>query len=134
MKKIILFLMVLFTTVCYAQSDFEIAQSFMSEKGVKLVPNERSITRGTDVPYSIFNGSEDKGFCIVANGNVIGYDTENTVDEDNIPCCLKEILLNDYSKTAKTRGLTTRSVKPIAPIIKTKWSKTIQRLYYPWIN
>ena len=75
MKKIILFLMVLFTTVCYAQSDFDIAQEFMNKKGIKLVPNERSLTRGTDVPYSIFNGAEDKGFCIVVNGKVVGYDT-----------------------------------------------------------
>ena len=126
MKKIILFLMVLFTTVCHAQSDFDIAQEFMSKKGIKLVPNKRSVTRGTDTPYSIFNGSEGKGFCIVSNGNVIGYDTENTVEDDNVPCCFKE-LLNVISKTvttSKTRGLTTRSVKPIEPIIKTKWSQT----------
>ena len=124
MKKIILFLMVLFTTGSYAQSDFEIAQSFMNEKGVKLVPNDRSTTRGTDAPYSIFNGSEGKGFCIVSNGNVIGYDTENTVEDDNVSCCFKE-LLNVISKTvttSKTRGLTARNVVPIKPMIRTKWS------------
>ncbi len=107
MKKIILFLMVLFTTGSYAQSDFEIAQSFMNKKGVKLVPNERSTTRGTDAPYSIFNGSEGKGFCIVSNGNVIGYDVNNIINEDDMPCCLKEMLLESYSKStkvAKTRG------------------------------
>jgi hypothetical protein len=98
----------------------------MGKKGVKLSPNERSTTRGTDTSYSIFNGSEGKGFCIVSNGNVIGYDTENTVEDDNVPCCFKE-LLNVISKTvttSKTRGLTTRSVKPIEPIIKTKWGQT----------
>ena len=124
MKKTILFLMMLLTATCYAQSDFEIAQSFMGKKGVKLIPNERSLTRGTDVPYSIFNGENDKGFCIVANGDVVGYDTENTVDEDNVPCCFKE-LLNVISKTAatsKTRGLTARNVAPIKPMIRTKWS------------
>lgn len=126
MKKVILFLTMLLAATCYAQSDFEIVQSFMNKKGVKLVPNERSTTRGTDAPYSIFNGSEGKGFCIVSNGNVIGYDTENTVEDDNVPCCFKE-LLNVISKTvttSKTRGLTTRSVKPIEPIIKTKWGQT----------
>ena len=108
---------------CYAQSDFEIAQSFMNEKGVKLVPNERSATRGTDAPYSIFNGSDDKGFCIVANGNVVGYDTENTIDEDNMPCCLKEMLdvLGKAVTPSKTRGLTERVVEPIKPMIRTKW-------------
>ena len=132
MKKIILFLIVLFTTVCYAQSDFEIAQSFMSNKGVKLVPNERSTTRGTDVPYSVFNGENDKGFAIVVNGSVVGYDINNTISEDNMPCCLKEMLLESYSKTAKvakTRGDYTpdwwkpRNITPIKPLITTHWSQ-----------
>ena len=125
MKKIILFLMVLFTTVCYAQSDFDIAQEFMSKKGIELVPNERSLTRGTDVPYSVFNGSEGKGFCVVANGSVVGYDTENIANEDDMPCCLKEILnnLGNVVNTAKTRGLTPRTVEPVIPKIKTKWNQ-----------
>jgi len=125
MKKIILFLMVLFTTVCYAQSDFDIAQEFMNKKGIKLVPNERSLTRGTDAPYSIFNGSEGKGFCIVVNGNVVGYDTNNIVNEDDMPCCLEE-LLDEYSRTnlsAKTRGLSEGETKAIEPIIKTQWNQ-----------
>lgn len=126
MKQLGTLLMLLFSLTVSAQSDFDIAQEFMSKKGVKLVSNKRSTTRGTDVPYSVFNGENDKGFAIVVNGTVVGYDTENTVDEDNIPCCLKE-LLDEYSHikfTAKTRGLTTRSVKPIEPIIKTKWGQT----------
>ena len=122
----------LLTATCYAQSDFEIAQSFMNEKGVKLVPNERSTTRGTDAPYSIFNGSEGKGFCIVSNGNVIGYDVNNIINEDDMPCCLKEMLLESYSKStkvAKTRGDYTpdwwkpRNITPIKPLITTHWSQ-----------
>ena len=126
MKKIILFLMVLFTTVCQAHGDFDVAQEFMSKKGIKLVPNKRSATRGTDVPYSIFNGSEGKGFCIVVNGNVVGYDTNNIVNEDDMPCCMKE-LLDMYSKTVKpsrTRGLSEENVKVIEPIIKTHWNQS----------
>ena len=130
MKKTILFLVMLLTATCYAQSDFEIAQSFMNKKGVKLVPNERSTTRGTDTPYSIFNGSEGKGFCIVANGDVVGYDINNTISEDDMPCCLKELLLKQYStKTAKTRsdyvqkGWTPRNVTPIEPLLTTHWSQ-----------
>ena len=69
-KSISLLVLVLIALSINAQSDFEIAQSFMSKKGVKLVPNERSLTRGADIPYSIYNGSEDKGFCIVVNGSV----------------------------------------------------------------
>lgn len=122
MKKAILFLIVLFTANCYAQSDFEIAQEFMSKKGVELVPNKSSATRGTDVPYSIFNGSDGKGFCIVVNDFVVAYDIESTVDENNLPCCLKEMLGN-YSRI-KTRGLTERKVKVIEPIIRTKWNQS----------
>ena len=76
MKKSIILLVLAFITLSMsAESDFDIAQSFMNKKGIKLVPNERSLTRGTDVPYRIFNGAEDKGFCIVVNGKVVGYDT-----------------------------------------------------------
>ena len=130
MKKFGILFMLLISLTVSAQSDFDVAQEFMSKKGVKLVPNEHSTTRGTDTPYSIFNGSEGKGFCIVTNGKVIGYDTENTVDEDNMPCCLKEMLLDGYSKTAKTRGddytpdwWTPRNVTPIKPLLTTKWSQ-----------
>lgn len=133
MKKAILFLTMLLTVTCYAQSDFDIAQSFMNEKGVKLVPNERSLTRGTDTPYSIFNGSEDKGFCIVVNGKVVGYDTENTANTDDLPIQLKE-LLETYSKIPSkgiTRGNGTeypdwykrKDVTPIEPMVKTKWGQ-----------
>lgn len=56
MKKSIILLVLAFITLSMsAQSDFDIAQSFMNKKGIKLVPNERSLTRGTDVPYSILN-------------------------------------------------------------------------------
>ena len=126
MKKIILFLVMLLTATCYAQSDFEIAQSFMGKKGVKLIPNERSTTRGTDTSYSVFNGENNKGFAIVVNGCVVGYDTNNTVNEDDMPCCMKE-LLDMYSKTVKpsrTRGLSEENVKTIEPIIKTHWNQS----------
>lgn len=130
MKKIILTLLVtLFTLSTLAQSDFDIAQSFMSKKGIKLVPNERSLTRGTDVPYNIFNGSEDKGFCIVVNGKVVGYDTNNTVDIDNMPCCFKELLdiYSNVTSKGKTRSNTDyfplRETTPIEPLITTHWGQ-----------
>ena len=122
--------MLLFTLTVSAQSDFEIAKEFMSKKGVKLAPNERSTTRGTDVPYSIFNGENDKGFCIVANGKVVGYDYENTIGINDMPCCFKE-LLEMYSKTtsiSKTRGnvdyFPLRNTTPIAPLLTTHWGQT----------
>lgn len=133
MKKFGILFMLLISLTVSAQSDFEIAQEFMSKKGVELVPNKRSATRGTDVPYSVFNGSEGKGFCIVLNGNVIGYDTNNTIDKNNMPCCLEK-LLGSYTKKAKTRSNYTsdytpdwwkpRNVTPIEPLITTRWGQT----------
>ena len=134
-KSISLLVIVLVALSTTAQSDFDVAQSFMSKKGVKLAYNERSLTRGTDTPYSIFNGSEDKGFCIVVNGKVVGYDTENTANVDDLPIQLKE-MLEEYSKmssSAKTRGTdhpdwyTPKDVTPIEPMVKTKWNQ-----WYPY--
>ena len=125
-KSISLLVLVLIAVSMSAQSDFDIAQSFMNKKGIKLVPNERSTTRGTDTSYSVFNGENNKGFAIVVNGCVVGYDTNNTANEDDMPCCMKE-LLDMYSKTVKpsrTRGLSEENVKAIEPIIKTHWNQS----------
>ena len=125
-----LLFMLLFSLTVSAQSDFDIAKEFMSKKGVTL-KNNPSKTRGENKPYSVFNGEDGKGFAIVVNGSVVGYDTENTANEDDMPCCLKEVLLKQYpTKTAKTRGedytpnwWTPRNVTPIKPLMTTKWSQ-----------
>ena len=91
MKKFGILFMLLFSLTVSAQSDFDIAKEFMSKKGVTL-KNNPSKTRGENKPYSVFNGEDGKGFAIVVNGNVVGYDTENTANEDEMPCCLKEML------------------------------------------
>lgn len=129
-KSISLLVLVLIALSMSAQSDFDIAQSFMSKKGVKLVNNERFLTRGVDSPYSIYNGEDNKGFAIVVNGSVVGYDTDNVASEDEMPCCLKELILSSYTKKAKTRGddyvpdwWTPRNVMPINPLMTTKWSQ-----------
>lgn len=129
MKEVILMLAVLLTVNCYSQSDFDIAQEFMSKKGVTLKDSPK--TRGVDKPYSIFNGKDGKGFAIVVNGFVVGYDTENSVNTDDLPCCFDE-MIETYSNIipkAKTRGRleedpewwNPRNVTPIEPLIKTKW-------------
>lgn len=131
MKEVILMLAVLLTVNCYSQSDFDIAQEFMSKKGVTLKDNPK--TRGADKPYSIFNGKDGKGFAIVVNGFVVGYDIENTVNTDDLPCCFDE-MIETYSNIipkAKTRAgvfedpewWTPRNVTPIEPLLKTKWSQ-----------
>lgn len=134
MKKFGTLLLLLFTLTVSAQSDFDIANEFMSKKGVTLI-NRSSKTRGESKPYSIFNGEDGKGFAIVANGKVVGYDTENTINEEDLPCCLKELLLKNYSKTAKaakTRNTyfpdpdwwTPRNVTPIEPLLTTRWRQS----------
>lgn len=123
MNKIttLLFMLLISLTVS-AQSDFDIAKEFMSKKGVTL-KNNPSKTRGENKPYSIFNGENDKGFAIVVNGNVVGYDTENTVDEDNMPCGFKEFIKGYSETTNASRTRSDDSVEPIAPLIKTKWGQ-----------
>ena len=132
MKKLGSLLVLLISLTASAQSDFDIAQEFMSKKGVTLKDNP-SKTRGEKKPYSVFNGENNKGFAIVVNGCVVGYDTENTANEDDLPCCLKEILLENYSKTinpSKTRGDYTpdwwepRDIEPIEPLVTSHWSQT----------
>ena len=104
-----------------AQSDFEIAQAFMSKKGITLVNDDKTATRGDVKPYSIFNGKGDKGFAIVVNGNVIGYSTENSADENHMPDGLRHILNSTYSSSF-AYSYTKRD--PIAPLVKTKWNQS----------
>ncbi len=136
-KSISLLVLVLIALSMSAQSDFDIAQSFMNKKGIKLVDNPCR-TRGVGKPYSIFTGEENKGFAIVINGCVIGYGTEEITESDELPCGL-EGLLNTYPQV--TRPMMTRSEKqnyvpdwwekekrenlePIGPLLTTKWNQT----------
>jgi hypothetical protein len=123
MKKFGILFMLLISLTVSAQSDFDIAKEFMSKKGKNIVDNSQAMTRGaSDKKYSIFHGDDGKGFCIVANGEVVGYDTENTANESNVPCGLNELICN--VPKCKTRGLTEEKVKSIEPIIKTHWNQS----------
>lgn len=125
MKKLFLFVtLYVLSMVCYAQSDFEIASSFMSKKGITLVYDTYSKNRASeDKPYSIFHGVKDKGFAIVKDGVVIGYSTENSIDEDDMPCGLKEMLEDYPSVTNANLRRAARNTTPIEPLIKTKWGQ-----------
>lgn len=94
-----------------AQSDFDIAQEFMSKKGVTLSKENKASTRGEDRPYSIFNAEDGKGFAIVANGIVIGYSTENTCDEYPFP------------SVACSRGFQLNPKTPIEYMVKCEWGQ-----------
>ena len=117
MKKLSLLFMLLISLTVLAQSDFYIAQAFMSKKGVTLVNNPLK-TRGEDKPYSVFNGCDNKGFVIVMNGRVVGYDTVNSANEDGMP--------NEFVSFLKQRTRTNtveRNVEPINPKLKIKWNQ-----------
>ena len=108
MRKIVLTLLgIIFSVVAYCQSDFYIAQEFMSRKGVTLSP--KASTRGGDTS-SIFTGIDGKGFVIVKNGAVVGYSTTNTATE-----CLVRANTRSYTLTPKT---------PIDPIVVAEWGQS----------
>lgn len=108
MKRISIIFLLLIALTASAQSDFDIAQEFMSKKGVTLSKDNKASTRGEDKPYSIFNGEDGKGFAIVANGIVIGYSTENTCDGYPFP------------SVATTRGILDPKT-PIDYMVKCTW-------------
>ena len=105
MKKIVITLLgIILSTAAYCQSDFEIAQSFMSGKGVTLDP--KSTMRGGDM-VSVFTGADGTGFVIVKDGAVVGYSTTNTATE-----CPVRANTRSYTLTPKT---------PIEPLVVAEW-------------
>ena len=124
MKKIFtLFFTLLVVVFTNAQSDFEIASSFMSKKGVTLVYDTYSKNRASaseDKPYSIFHGVDDKGFAIVKDGVVVGYSIENSIDEGNMPCALEGMLEGQATKNSRRAA---RNTTPIEPLVKSKWGQ-----------
>ena len=124
-KSIFLLSVMLFSITAFAQSDFDVAQRFMSKKGVSLVDNKKTRTN-SDCSYQIFHGENDKGFAIVVNNCVVGYSTENAINEDNLPDALKAVL-NSYPndiKGAKHFKLSkNESLSVIPEMIKSKWGQ-----------
>ena len=143
-KSIFLLSVMLFSITAFAQSDFDVAQRFMSKKGVSLVKNTVTRTSGGSNNYSIFNGVNNKGFAIVANGAIIGYSTENECDANNLPPQLKA-MLDSLPEVKRTRGAVegrvypegyeVRNVTPIKPLITTKWGQGWPyRKYLDWVK
>ena len=111
--------MLIVATLCYSQSDYEIASSFMEKKGITLLCNSSLRNRASsNKNYSIFHGEGNKGFAIVANGNVVGYSTEGVMDEEDMPTALKQAL-EAYSNS--TSNEESREVEAVEPLITTKW-------------
>ena len=118
MKKFGTLIMLFISLTVSAQSDYDIAQEFMSKKGIILKDNSRTRSLDKKKPYSIFNGKNNKGFVIVMNGRVVGYDTGNSANEDDIP--------SEFVSFLKQRTRTStveRVVDPINPKLKIKWNQ-----------
>ena len=87
---------------------FQKAQKFLSDKKLKA---PRATTRGEEVynPYYIFNAEDGKG-CVIVSGDerlpeVLVYSKEQTIDENNIPSELKELIpILDCDGRGTTRG------------------------------
>ena len=74
---------------------FNKAQKFLTDKKLKA---PRATTRGEEVynPYYIFNAEDGKG-CVIISGDerlpeVLAYSKEESIDENNLPEGLEEIL------------------------------------------
>ena len=87
---------------------FQKAQKFLSDKKLKA---PRAVTRGEEVakPSYVFNAEDGKG-SIIRSGDeglpeVLAYSKEETIDENNIPSELKELIpiLGGYCR-GTTRG------------------------------
>lgn len=105
---------------------FDIAQDFMSKKGIVLMNDDKAATRGKTEPYSVFNGVDGKGFAVVVNGSIVGYSTKQSTSE--MPDALKEMLELYSQHKSMTRDdfpawYTPRETEPISPIIKTHWGQ-----------
>lgn len=120
---------VVFSVTSDAQSDFEIARSFMSGKGVVLSEGEASGNRAPgDKCYSVFHAEDGNGFAIVKDGVVFGYSTEGSVDEEDMPPALKSML--KYSNAYEWKPT---PCEPVEPLIKVKWGQG-NRYIYPIYN
>ena len=128
-RSILLFTFTLLTLFSKSQNvsgtdAFEVAQSFMSKKGVVLV-NDMTNTRG-DGSYSVFKGKDGKGFAIVVNGSVFGYSVDGM--SGDMPDELREMLESYSSQVTTTRSadpddwFTPRNVAPIQPLVTTHWN------------
>lgn len=102
MKKVFVILLCSILSINgYCQSDFEVAQSFMNEKGVKL--STKAETRST-ADYSLFSSEDGIGYAVVMNGRVVAYSTKESSDKFELMC-------------SKTRTFELTPKYPIEPMI-----------------
>lgn len=104
MKKVLVTLLgIMLSAVGYCQSDFEVAQTFMNEKGVKLSTKAETRSPGT---YSLFSGEDGIGYAAVMNGMVVAYSTKESSDKFELMC-----------SEARTKTFELTPKYPIKPMI-----------------
>ena len=74
----------------------ETAAKFMQQKGIRLdeASQQGKKTPAAEQPVYVFNAIEGQGFVVVSGDDrtdaILGYTTQGTYDEDNLPPALKE--------------------------------------------
>lgn len=102
MKKVFVILLCSILSINgYCQSDFEVAQSFMNNKGVKL--STKAETRST-ADYSLFSSEDGVGYAVVQDGRVVAYSTKESSDKFTLMC-------------SRTRSFELTPKYPIAPMV-----------------
>lgn len=118
------------------------ARQFLVSKGhsesadVLAAMPSRTRSQAADSPYYVFNIGEEQGFVIVSGDDrtpeVLGYSERGAFDIDRLPPSFEEMLqgyadqikyLQENNVQVQKKATTRSSIKPIAPMIQTKWSQ-----------
>ena len=138
----------------------ETAAKFMQQKGIRLdeASQQGKKTPAAEQPVYVFNAVEGQGFVVVSGDDrtdaILGYTTQGSYDEDNLPPALKEWLSQmtieietlqqlpetEAQPSAGARLASAPKAEPqqvtihqaIPPLIKTEWNQgnTYQRQNY----
>ena len=164
MKRLSIVFLLLMTTIVgigapvTKQQARQWAQEFMSQRGVQIVAEPRRAPgMAVDAemqPFYVFNTVANKGFVIIAGDDcaehVLGYVTEGSYDENNLPdnfrawlemmtdkirdaerLCDEAGTLNNFGLNSSDSSLIEETMAPhhipthpaITPLIKTKWDQ-----------
>ena len=117
----------------------KIAQKYITlrnNKSIKAQAEQQGHSTG-NAPYYIFNDAHGHGFVIVAGndamGEILAYDTENTLDTLNANPCVKWLLEGyrqayyDIESEKVATQASPRAVtfsQTVQPLLKTKWGQS----------
>jgi len=120
-----------------------IAMSFASKLGIDIpqINEARRAYSDVEEPYYIFNLGENKGFTIISGDDempdIVGYSTKGSLDMDNMPKGLEE-LLSQYESTLKAvraekddalksvayrKNAISKTANAVEPLIQSTWGQ-----------